>query len=161
MRQPPPDDEEPPPDWALRSVIVAVVCWVVGRGGYMLWDSRTVARPPLQPDLDHDLGLLLTSLFTLLIGPPLGLVFALLGLRNQSARRGLAVIGLCLNLWAWGSIVISKFVPAIAGIALTVAGIAAAIGMGVWMDHRRGANEPRGFEVKQIAEPSGRTDRPR
>jgi hypothetical protein len=161
MTQPPPDDEEPRPDWALRSVFVAVACWVVGRGGFMLWDSRTVARPPLQADLGHDLGLLLTSLLTLLIGPPLGLAFALLGFCKQSAKRGVCLIGLCLSLWVWGSLPFSRFVPTLAGIVLTAAGIAAAVFVGVWMDYGRSVNEPRGFEVKQTADPRGKADHTR
>jgi hypothetical protein len=158
MAQSPLNDDEPRRDWALRSVVVAAVCWVVGRGGYMLCDSRTVARPPLPAYLGHDLGLLFTSLFALLIGAPLGLVFALLGLWKQPAKRGLAVIGLCLSLWAWGSVLFSEFMPTSAGIALTMGGIAAAASVGVWMDYGRSANEPRGFEVKQIAESAGATD---
>ena len=64
-------------------------------------------------------------------------------------------------MWVWASILFSKFAPTVAGIALTAAGIAAAVRVGMWMDRGRGANEPRGFEVKPIAERLGATDRRR
>src|SRR5687767_2167611 len=95
-------DEDCRSPLAFRSLAVGVVSWVVGQGGIALWDSRTVPRPPLPADFDHDLWMVAIALPTLIFGPLIGMHLALLSMKQQPARQGTALIGLVLNFAVWG-----------------------------------------------------------
>ena len=90
------------PNWPAWSLAVAVGSWVVGHGGFAFWDSRTVARPPLQADYGHDLGLLAVALLTLLVGPLIGMSLALRSMWRQPSRQLPAAMAFLLNFWVWG-----------------------------------------------------------
>ena len=139
-----PDADHTPRNFAALSLVIGVATWLIGYGGFALWDSRTVPRPPLSADLDHDLGLLALALLTLAIGPILGACSAWRALARKPAREGIAIASLSINLWVWGfPLALSATRSWRLGIALTLAGTVGATCWGVWLDFLRHPRQPK------------------
>ena len=155
---PSPESDEGLRKHGVRSVVIGLATWVVGHGGFALWDSRTEVRSPLPSDFGHDLGLLAVALLTILFGPPIGMYLGLRGLPRRpghrgTPRRGAAVIGLSLNFWVWGfplaSLAAQSFVDRTWGlgshfglvwwieVVVTVTGVLGGVCWGIWLDFGR------------------------
>lgn len=86
--------------WAVASLTMATVAWVVGRGGMLLFNflTRDIRNRPT--DLDYIL-LQVASAIALLTAPPLGIAFGVIGLRRRMEHRGWALTGAALAAAAW------------------------------------------------------------
>ena len=150
------------PNWPAWSLAVAVGSWVVGYGGYAFWDSRTVARPPLQADYGHDLGLLAVALLTLLVGPLIGMSLALRSMWRQPSRQLPAAMAFLLNFWVWGLPLLLTTAGSVravgwwVGVGIAGAGAVVTAYLVFWPMNEAG--ERRGFPVELTGRTTEATD---